>query len=207
MFSKFISLFSNPNSEHNTQEFNTQNSIISDDNSNHTKKQTETRVNSCVINKIFEDKALNYEKQFRTDLLVEEDSKEEISKMEIKETPPSKRVSINEYPSIFNKWSLDDFEVGKPLGRGKFGRVYIARDRRTEYIVALKAIDKSYLLKSGLEHQLRREIEIQTHLDHENILKLYACFWDDKRIYLVLEYAYGGELYKDLKKSVNSCLI
>lgn len=35
---------------------------------------------------------------------------------------------------------------------------------------------------------------------HPNILRMYQYFWDDKRIYLVLEYAARGELYKDLKK-------
>jgi hypothetical protein len=189
MFSKLISLFSKPGSECQSQEFNTQNSIISDE-------QGE-RVNSQVINKIFEEKALNYEKQFQN---VEEDSNDEVSRFN--GTPKSKKVSMSYPESIFGRWSIEDFEVGKPLGRGKFGRVYIARERRSEFIVALKAIDKKYLLKSGLEHQLRREIEIQTHLDHENILKLYGCFWDEKRIYLILEFAYGGELYKDLKKSV-----
>ena len=32
------------------------------------------------------------------------------------------------------------------------------------------------------------------------MLRLYGFFWDDKKIYLILEYAPGGELYKDLKK-------
>jgi serine/threonine protein kinase len=54
---------------------------------------------------------------------------------------------------------------------------------------------------------LRREIEIQSHLDHENILKLYGFFWDEKRVYLILEYAPGGELYKELQRSVELCLI
>lgn len=36
------------------------------------------------------------------------------------------------------KWTLNDFEIGKPLGRGKFGDVYLARERRTKFIVALK---------------------------------------------------------------------
>lgn len=101
-----------------------------------------------------------------------------------------------------NRWSLNDFEVGKPLGRGKFGRVYLARERQNHYLVALKCISKEKLIKWNVEHQLRREIEIQTHLDHENILKLYGFFWDHRRIYLILEYASGGELYKELKKSV-----
>jgi hypothetical protein len=101
-----------------------------------------------------------------------------------------------------NRWSIDDFEVGKPLGRGKFGRVYMARERQNNFIVALKCISKEKLIKWNVEHQLRREIEIQTHLDHENILKLYGFFWDHRRIYLILEFAPGGELYKELKRSV-----
>ena len=39
------------------------------------------------------------------------------------------------------KWSLRDFEIGKPLGRGKFGMVYLARERKTKFIVALKVCD------------------------------------------------------------------
>lgn len=96
------------------------------------------------------------------------------------------------------QWSLDDFEIGKPLGRGKFGSVYLARERKTKYIVALKVLQKSQLLKAGVEHQLRREIEIQSHLRHRNILRMFGYFYDAKRIYLILEYSTGGELYKKL---------
>jgi hypothetical protein len=35
-------------------------------------------------------------------------------------------------------WQLDDFDIGRPLGRGKFGNVYLAREKRSQYIVALK---------------------------------------------------------------------
>jgi serine/threonine protein kinase len=96
------------------------------------------------------------------------------------------------------RWTLNDFEIGKPLGRGKFGKVYLARERRTKYIVALKVLSKSQLLKSGVEHQLRREIEIQGHLRHKHILRMYGYFYDNKNIYLILEYSPGGELYKKL---------
>jgi len=96
------------------------------------------------------------------------------------------------------QWSLNDFEIGKPLGRGKFGSVYLAREKQTKYIVALKVLKKSQLLKSGVEHQLRREIEIQSHLLHNNILRMFGYFYDAKRIYLILEYSPGGELYKKL---------
>ncbi len=105
---------------------------------------------------------------------------------------------INEAAKKGKQWSLNDFEIGKPLGRGKFGSVYLAREKRTKYIVALKVLKKSQLLKSGVEHQLRREIEIQSHLLHNNILRMYGYFYDHKCIYLILEYSPGGELYKKL---------
>ncbi|XVF56877.1 hypothetical protein PTKIN_Ptkin06aG0155500 [Pterospermum kingtungense] len=102
------------------------------------------------------------------------------------------------------EWSLKDFEIGKPLGKGKFGRVYLAREVKSKYIVALKVIFKEQIEKYGLHHQLRREMEIQTSLRHPNILRLYGWFHDNERIFLILEYAYGGELYKELRK--NGCL-
>ncbi len=96
---------------------------------------------------------------------------------------------------------MNDFEIGKPLGKGKFGNVYLAREKRSKYIVAIKVILKHQVQKDGLEHQLRREIEIQSHLRHPNILRLYGCFDDDSRVYMILEYAPKGDLYT-LVKSV-----
>lgn len=36
------------------------------------------------------------------------------------------------------QWTLEDFDIGRPLGRGKFGNVYLARERKSKYIIALK---------------------------------------------------------------------
>ena len=41
-------------------------------------------------------------------------------------------------PVFRKKWSLEDFDIGKPLGKGKFGNVYLAREKQSKYIVALK---------------------------------------------------------------------
>lgn len=99
------------------------------------------------------------------------------------------------------KWSLNDFDIGKPLGKGKFGNVYLAREKRSKFIVALKVLFKSQLQSAGVEHQLRREIEIQSHLRHPHVLRLYGYFHDKTRVYLILEYAPQGELYKELQKA------
>ncbi|XP_034839569.1 aurora kinase B-like [Maniola hyperantus] len=96
------------------------------------------------------------------------------------------------------KWSPRDFELGTSLGRGMFGHVHVAREKKTGYLVAIKALFKSQIVKSKCEHQVMREIEIQSHLKHPNILRLFTWFHDEKRIYLVLEYAAGEELYKHL---------
>ena len=45
----------------------------------------------------------------------------------------------------------------------------------------LQVIFKAQLAKAGVEHQLRREIEIQSHLRHDNILRLYGYFYDQVR--------------------------
>jgi serine/threonine protein kinase len=67
-------------------------------------------------------------------------------------------------PKQEKRWSLQDFDVGRPLGKGKFGRVYLAREKQTGYVVALKVLFKQELVQNSVEKQLRREIEIQSHL-------------------------------------------
>lgn len=113
---------------------------------------------------------------------------------------PLKPPKQSQQPSK-KQCSLSDFEIGKPLGKGKFGRVYLAREIKTKYIVALKVIFKEQIEKYRLQHQLRREMEIQTSLRHPNVLRLYGWFHDDERIFLILEYAHRGELYRELRKS------
>jgi aurora kinase, other len=98
------------------------------------------------------------------------------------------------------RFHLGMFEIGKPLGRGKFGRVYLARERTSGFVCALKVLHKKELQEGRVEKQVRREIEIQSNLRHPNILRLYGHFHDTKRIFIILEYAGRGELYKHLRK-------
>ncbi|MBZ3870965.1 Aurora kinase C [Sciurus carolinensis] len=91
-------------------------------------------------------------------------------------------------------FTMDDFEMGRPLGKGKFGNAYLTR-LKNHFIVSLKVLFKSQLEKAGLEHQLRRKAEIQAHPS------MYNYFHDARRIYPILEYAPRGELYTFLQKS------
>ena len=96
--------------------------------------------------------------------------------------------------------TLSAFDIGRPLGRGKYGRVYLTRHRQSQFICAVKVLSLQQLYRHGVETQLRREVEIQCHLRHRNILRLYAYFFDAQNMYLVLEYAQHGELYEQLKR-------
>lgn len=97
-------------------------------------------------------------------------------------------------------WVLADFEIGGPLGKGKFGNVYLARTKKTHHVVALKVLFKSQIVKADMQHQLLRETEIHSRMRHPNILQMLGWFHDEKKIYLILEYAAGGELFKLLRR-------
>ena len=101
--------------------------------------------------------------------------------------------------SLKEEWTLDSFEVGRALGKGKYGNVYLAREKESGVVVALKVIFKKQVDRHAIYDQLRDEVEIQSRLRHPGVLRLYGYFHDDKRVYLVLELATGGELYKRLQ--------
>ena len=98
-------------------------------------------------------------------------------------------------------WSLEDFLLGKPLGKGKFGNVYLAKQKKTNFPVALKVLFKAPMQSAGCVNALRREVEIQSRLHHPNIVKLFGYFHDVRQVYLLLEYLPGGELFKKMSKS------
>ncbi|EPQ26296.1 uncharacterized protein PFL1_06231 [Pseudozyma flocculosa PF-1] len=132
------------------------------------------------------------------------------AKHEVKEKLETLAVSSaetgREHPPT-RQWRLSDFDMGRPLGKGKFGRVYMVRTRSGPgkgYILALKCLYKQELIENKVEKQLRREIEIQMNLRHPNILRLYGYFHDEGRVFLMLEFAGRGELYKIMSKIPDS---
>ncbi|CCD25479.1 aurora kinase NDAI_0F01600 [Naumovozyma dairenensis CBS 421] len=120
-------------------------------------------------------------------------------------TATTSNVTENDYgkifssPKLYKQLTLQDFEIGKKLGKGKFGKVYCVKHKESGFICALKAMDKSEIIQYNLQRQFRREVEIQTSLNHPNLTKLYGHFYDDKRVYLIMEYLVYGELYKLLR--------
>jgi serine/threonine protein kinase len=92
-------------------------------------------------------------------------------------------------------WIPSDFEIGKLLGEGVSGQVYIGRDKLTKKRYAIKVITKKSLKKDDMQN-LKTEIAIQMSLDHPNILKMYGWCENATRIFLILEYAPNGNLFE-----------
>ena len=67
--------------------------------------------------------------------------------------------------------SINKFKIGKPLGYGKFGNIYIATEKSSNYTVAIKSVSLFQIKKAHMETQLKREITIHKTLDHPNIIK------------------------------------
>ncbi|CAG9864430.1 unnamed protein product [Phyllotreta striolata] len=100
-------------------------------------------------------------------------------------------------------WSLASFDIGRRLGGGSFANVFLAREKKSKFIVALKVLLKKDIKQKNLELQVIREIDIQAHLIHPNILRLYEYFHDESRIYMILEFAPKGSVYSKLLECPN----
>jgi len=92
------------------------------------------------------------------------------------------------------------YEIGRLLGQGTFAKVYYARNLTTGQTVAIKVIDKDKIVKTGLMDQIKREISIMRLVRHPNILQLFEVMATKNKIYFVLEYAKGGELFNKIAK-------
>ncbi|RDX84263.1 CBL-interacting serine/threonine-protein kinase 10, partial [Mucuna pruriens] len=95
---------------------------------------------------------------------------------------------------------MQRYELGRLLGQGTFGKVYYARSTITNQSVAIKMIDKDKIMRTGQVEQIRREISVMRLARHPNIIQLFEVMANKSKIYFVLEYAKGGELFNKVAK-------
>mmetsp|Transcript_4236 Transcript_4236/g.5926 ORF Transcript_4236/g.5926 Transcript_4236/m.5926 type:complete len:566 (-) Transcript_4236:14-1711(-) len=94
------------------------------------------------------------------------------------------------------KRTIGDYVIGKTLGKGSYGKVYLGIHKTTFQKVALKMIGKDKATEKELRN-IYREIKIMKLLDHPNIVKLFETIEvpEKNSTCLVLEYIEGGELF------------
>ncbi|XP_075485872.1 CBL-interacting protein kinase 2-like [Primulina tabacum] len=95
---------------------------------------------------------------------------------------------------------MQRYEVGKLLGQGTFAKVYHARNLKTNMSVAVKIVDKEKIYKAGMIDQIKREISVMRLVTHPNIVQLYEVMASKTKIFFVMEYVKGGELFNKVAK-------
>ncbi|XP_047944848.1 CBL-interacting protein kinase 32-like isoform X1 [Salvia hispanica] len=106
--------------------------------------------------------------------------------------PPDTRLQMNQ-PKI--KRRIGKYEVGRTIGEGTFAKVKFARNSETGDAVALKILDKDAVLKHKMAEQIKREIATMKLIKHPNVVSIYEVMASKTKIFIVLEFVTGGELF------------
>ncbi|CAN6285866.1 unnamed protein product [Urochloa humidicola] len=99
------------------------------------------------------------------------------------------------------KTRVGPYELGKTIGEGSFAKVKHARDSRTGAVCAIKVLDRNHVLRHKMVEQIKREISTMKLIKHPNVVQLHEVMASKTKIYMVLEFVDGGELFD---KIVNS---
>uniref|UniRef100_A0A166EVZ8 non-specific serine/threonine protein kinase n=1 Tax=Daucus carota subsp. sativus TaxID=79200 RepID=A0A166EVZ8_DAUCS len=87
------------------------------------------------------------------------------------------------------------YELGRTLGEGSFAKVKFARNPETGENVAIKILDKEKVLMHKMIGQIKREISTMKLIRHPNVIRMYEVMASKTKIYIVLEFVTGGELF------------
>jgi aurora kinase, other len=92
-------------------------------------------------------------------------------------------------------WNLSMFDIGKPLGRGGYGKAYLARTKKEKFLVCLKRVEKRKFASYNYS-SLAKELEIGIQMSHPNIINTYGYFHDEKNIWIIMELGLNGDLFE-----------
>ena len=137
------------------------------------------------------------------------DNKESEEEEEILSIPPEEIDDLNETEK--KEKIMCDFIIKQVIGEGTFATVRLAINKQTGEQVAIKIMEKSKIVQEEDKIRIDREIKVLKNLRHPNIVHLYSVIQTEEKIYLIMEYVKGKELfdYIVMKKKLSeseSCL-
>ncbi|KAI8394120.1 kinase-like domain-containing protein [Radiomyces spectabilis] len=98
------------------------------------------------------------------------------------------------------KLKLADFKLLRTLGTGSFGRVHLIQSRVNARFYAMKVLKKSQVVKMKQVEHTNNEKHILESTSHPFIVNMWGTFQDDINLYMIMDYAPGGELFSILRK-------
>ncbi|XP_038987680.1 CBL-interacting protein kinase 8-like isoform X3 [Phoenix dactylifera] len=87
------------------------------------------------------------------------------------------------------------YEVGRTIGAGTFAKVKFAQNTESGESVAMKVLDRATIIKHKMVDQIKREIFIMKLVRHPHVVRLYEVLASRTKIYIILEFITGGELF------------
>lgn len=93
-----------------------------------------------------------------------------------------------------------DFKPLKVLGRGAFGKVILMQKIDSKKLYAVKVLKKSDLIKKDMMDKIKTEKDILMSLNHPFIVNMNYCFTNPERIFFVMRFMRGGELFQHLQQ-------
>ncbi|PON56239.1 cGMP-dependent kinase [Parasponia andersonii] len=102
-------------------------------------------------------------------------------------------------PCLKDRTSIEDFEIIKPISRGAFGRVFLARKRATGDLFAIKVLKKADMIRKNAVESILAERNILISLRNPFVVRFFFSFTCRENLYLVMEYLNGGDLYSLLR--------
>ncbi|KAL3505283.1 hypothetical protein ACH5RR_035124 [Cinchona calisaya] len=124
----------------------------------------------------------------------------ESAKMLLDNASQSSTMSTPSHPLHKERTSIDDFEIIKPISRGAFGKVYLARKRTTGDLFAIKVLKKMDMLRKNDIDRILAERNILITVRNPFVVRFFYSFTSRDHLYLVMEYLNGGDLYSLLQK-------
>ncbi|XP_020393480.1 probable serine/threonine protein kinase IREH1 isoform X2 [Zea mays] len=100
---------------------------------------------------------------------------------------------------IKDRTSIDDFEIIKPISRGAFGRVFLAKKRTTGDLFAIKVLRKADMIRKNAVESILAERDILITVRNPFVVRFFYSFTSRDNLYLVMEYLNGGDLYSLLR--------
>jgi len=95
---------------------------------------------------------------------------------------------------------LEDFKVIKVIGRGSYGKVCLVEFKHTKELYAMKSLKKDILIDQDQIESTLLEKKILESIDHPLLVGLIFCFQTEDRLYFVMPFLRGGELFQHLRK-------
>ena len=95
---------------------------------------------------------------------------------------------------------VDDFKIIKVIGRGSYGKVCLVEFKQTKELFAMKSLKKNVLLDEDQVESTLLEKNILQSLDYPFLVGMVFCFQTEERVYFVLPFIQGGELFQHLRK-------